>query len=152
MGGTLLKICEFCSINYSYLQWRFREIATSNENHVFLAMTLNFVFSRIHQQHHNIILSCRCAEFLHTYMVFVNHHTYIGTSILRSFPYCHFVIKSLDREGWAVGEAVCYTSNILQQVGGNTTKSSRQSGVFLTMTLPRDCEAKQIQFCFVMTL
>ena len=32
-----------------FRQWRFREIASSNENHVFLAMTFNFVFSRIHQ-------------------------------------------------------------------------------------------------------
>ena len=27
--------------------------------------------------------------------------------------YCHFAIKSLDHEGWVVGEAVRYTSNIL---------------------------------------
>ena len=36
-----------------------------------------------------------------------------------------------DREGWVVGVAVRYTSNILQQVGGNTTKSSRGVAFFL---------------------
>ena len=65
-------------------------------------------------------------------MVFVNHHTYIGTSILLSLPYCHFVIKSLDHEGRVVGVVVSanrqYTA---KQVGGNTTKSSRGVAFFL---------------------
>ena len=39
MGGTLLKIREFCSINYSYLQRRFREIPTSKQRQFFLGMT-----------------------------------------------------------------------------------------------------------------
>ena len=85
----------------------FQRIATSNENHVFLAMRL----------------------FLHLrYKTLDLLQIHFFYSI---YPYCLRAIKSFDREGWVVGVAVRYTSNILQQVGGNTTKSSRGVAFFL---------------------
>lgn len=47
--------------------------------------------------------------------------------IFSQIIYCPFTIKSLNLEGWAVGEAVRYTSNILQTSRWDIIKNKRTS-------------------------